>query len=60
MPSIEKKELLEKLKGKLSSRLGFKNPQEKKKALSRKSHFNRWYPLYRYGKERSQFNNLRR
>jgi len=60
MPSNEKEEPLEKLKDKLPSHFGFKNSQEKKKALPLKAHFSLWYPLYCYGKERSQFKGFKK
>ena len=60
MPSDEKKEPLENLKDKFCSRFGLKDPQEKKKALPPNAHFSIWYPLYCYGKERLQFNGLKK
>ena len=59
MPPNEKKSL-ENIKDKYRSFFSVKNSQEKKKALPLKAHFSTWHHLYCYGKERSQFNGIKK
>ena len=60
MPPDEKKEPIENLNDKLHSTSGIKDPLKKKKALPLGVHFSTWHHLYCYGKERSQFNSVKK
>jgi len=60
MPPDDKKEPIENLKDKLQPTSGIKDPRKKKKAMPLKAHFSTWHHLYRYGKERSRFNSIKK